>query len=87
MATIKYQLKGKSEILSIYLRLSLGRGKDYMKKTGFTIAKNQWSYSKAYPKQTSPNNRNLAADLKALETHIYNKVNQANASNEILNSS
>lgn len=87
MATIKYQLKGKSDTLSIYLRLSLGRGNDYMKKTGFTIAKNQWSYSKAYPKQTSPNNKNLASDLKALETYIYNKVNQANASNEILNSS
>ena len=58
-----------------------------MKKTGFTIAKNQWSYSKAYLNKQVLSTKNLAVDLKALETHIYNKVNQANASNEILNSS
>lgn len=87
MATIKYLLKGKTDASSIYLRLSLGRGKDYMKKTGFSIAKNQWSNSKAQPKQTNPDNRNIATDLKALENFIYNKVNEANLSNEILNSS
>ena len=87
MATIKYLLKGKTDASSIYLRLSLGRGKDYMKKTGFSIAKIQWSNSKAQPKQTNPDNRNIATDLKALENFIYNKVNEANLSNEILNSS
>jgi integrase len=87
MATIKYLLKGKSDTTSIYLRLSLGRGNDYMKKTGFNIAKTQWSNSKAQPKQTNPDNRNIATDLKALENFIYNKVNEANLSNEILNSS
>ncbi len=87
MATIKYLLKGKSDTSSIYLRLSLGRGNDYMKKTGFNIAKTQWSNSKAQPKQTNPDNRNIATDLKALENFIYNKVNAANLSNEILNSS
>lgn len=86
MATIKYQLKGKSDTLSIYLRLSMGRGKDYMKKTGLSIAKNQWSYSKAYPKQTSPKNRNLATTLKDLKTFLCSKLNQANISNEIVNS-
>ena len=87
MATIKYLLKGKSDASSIYLRLSLGRGNDYMKKTGFSIAKTQWSNSKAQPKQTNPDNRNLVIELKALENFIYNKVNEANVSNEILNSS
>ena len=86
MAKIKYQLKGKSNTLSIYLRLSMGRGKDYMKKTGLSIAKNQWSFPKAYPKQSSPKNRNLATTLKDLETFLYGKLNQANISNEIVNS-
>jgi integrase len=86
MATIKYQLKGKSDTLSIYLRLSMGRGKDYMKKTGLSIAENQWSFPKAYPKQSSPKNRNLATTLKDLETFLYGKLNQANISNEIVNS-
>ena len=58
-----------------------------MKKTGFSIAKTQWSNSKAQPKQTNPDNRNLVIELKALENFIYNKVNEANVSNEILNSS
>lgn len=79
MATVKFQVLSNSSNSSIYLRLSLGRGKTPRCKTGLSINSLQWSSTKGLPKQTSASNKNLLVDLQALETHILKEVNKASS--------
>lgn len=79
MATVKFQVLSNSSNSSIYLRLSLGRGKTPRCKTGLYINSLQWSSAKGLPKQTSASNKNLLIDLQALETHILKEVNKASS--------
>ena len=69
--TIKYLIQSKKDNSPIYIRLILGRGKgqDLKCRTGLFIDPAQWSDKKNEPKQTSPENKNLAADLKALRVY------------------
>ncbi|WP_411895729.1 tyrosine-type recombinase/integrase [Winogradskyella sp. A2] len=78
MATIKYQIQSKSENAPIYLRLSLGRKKQIKRKTGLHINCKDWS-DKGFPKQTTPQNKNLTSKLKKLEIKILDKINDANS--------
>ena len=80
MATVKFQVLSNSSNSSIYMRLSLGRGKTPRCKTGLSISSLQWSSAKGLPKQTSASNKNLSIDLQALETHILKEVNKASSS-------
>lgn len=80
MATVKFQVLSNSSNSSIYMRLSLGRGKTPRCKTGLSINSLQWSSAKGLPKQTSASNKNLSIDLQALETHILKEVNKASSS-------
>ena len=77
--TIKYLIQSKKDNSPIYIRLILGRGKgqDLKCRTGLFIDPAQWSDKKNEPKQTSPENKNLAADLKALRVYIENSLNNA----------
>ena len=43
MATVSFQAIGQKETVNIYVRLSIGRGKEYRKKTDFTVNKKYWS--------------------------------------------
>lgn len=79
MATVKFQVLSNSSNSSIYMRLSLGRGKTPRCRTGLSINSLQWSSAKGLPKQTSASNKNLLIDLQALETHILKEVNKANS--------
>ena len=78
MATIKYILQSKSSNAPIYLRLSLGRGKSFKRKTSLSINPKNWS-DKGYPKQTTADNKNLASDLRGLNSFILDQVNIANS--------
>ena len=79
MATVKFQVLSSSTNSSIYLRLSLGRGKTPRCKTGLFINSSDWSSVKGLPKQTSATNKNLSLDLNNLEIHILKEVNRANS--------
>ena len=79
MATVKFQVLSNSSNSSIYLRLSLGRGKTPRCRTGLSINSLQWSSAKGLPKQTSASSKNLLVDLQALETHILKEVNKASS--------
>ena len=78
MATIKYILQSKSSNAPIYLRLSLGRGKSFKRKTSLSINPKNWS-DKGYPKQTTAENKNLASDLRGLNSFILDQINIANS--------
>lgn len=77
MATIKYLLQTTNENAPIYLRLSLGRGKVFKRKTGLYINPKNWSLETKLPKQNNPDNKNLTTDLRDLKNEILKQVNNA----------
>lgn len=85
MATINYLLRSKKENTPIYLRLSLGRGKDIFRKTGLFINPQDWSYRTKYPKQSTAKNKNISSQLKKLEIFIVDKLNTANIKADVIN--
>ena len=76
MATIKYLLQSKSNNSPIYIRLSLGRGKDYKRKTGLFIDFNDWNIKKNLPKSNNPKNKNIITNLKKLVLFIEEKLSR-----------
>ena len=84
MATIKYLLQSKSENAPIYLRLSLGRGKLYKRKTSLSISPKEWSDT-GQPKQTTASNKNLASKLRKLKDFVLDEVNNANTNGVEIN--
>ena len=79
MATVTYQILGKTEITQIYLRLSVSRAINTRAKTGLHISKKEWSYTSKFPKTTTANNKTLKNYLQKLEIFILDEVNNANA--------
>ena len=79
MATVTYQILGKTEITQIYLRLSVSRAINTRAKTGLHISKKEWSYTSKFPKTTTANNKTLKKYLQKLEIFILDEVNNANA--------
>ena len=83
MATIKYILQSKSNNAPIYLRLSLGRGKVFKRKTSLSIKPINWS-DKGYPKQTTAENKNLASQLRGLNSFVFDQVNISETNGETI---
>lgn len=78
MATIKFQLRSKvNRPVPIYVYLSMGRGSFTRCKTGFSIHPQNWSTVKSFPKSTDEVNKRLIEKLKALESFILDKINEA----------
>lgn len=77
MATIKYLIKGKNELSTIYVRLRDGRQTDLTVSTGYTINPKFWSETKGVPKLVSENQekKNLSEDLKHLKRKISDSLN------------
>lgn len=85
MATVKFRLKGsENKPVSIFVRLSLGRGKEYETKTGFTSSPNDWSSKTSMPKTNSTENKQLNIDLKKLESFILDSLNKGSASSVLI---
>ncbi|WP_024742301.1 phage integrase SAM-like domain-containing protein [Tenacibaculum maritimum] len=78
MATVTYQLQSKSKNAPIYLRLTLGKGKQYRRKTSLNINPIDWSKT-GFPKDNTPSNKNLASELRKLKNFVLDEVNKANA--------
>ena len=82
MATIKYIVKGNSEISSIYLRFKEGRLIDLTVKTNFSINCNDWSETKGLPKNLKDANlKKLHNGLINLSAELLNHYN--NTSNKL----
>ena len=76
MASIKFLLQSKATPANIYLQLSLGRGKVFKRKTGYSINPADWS-KKGYPKDRDANLKNLKSNLDHLNTDLFDLLNQA----------
>jgi integrase len=84
MATIKFEVLGKSEITPIYLKLSVKRGITPRAKTGLNINPKEWSDKTKLPKQTNGNNKNLTSDLRGLTNSVLTRCNTALKDGEII---
>ncbi len=86
MATVKFRLKNQqSKSATIYVYISLGRGQYAEKKTGFEIDPKHWSDKTNYPIQNNVAHKNLHADLKGLESYLFQEMNESSAKGEIIN--
>jgi integrase len=77
MATIKYFIRGKSELSTIYVRLLDGRKIDLTVSTGYTVHPKFWSVAKGSIRQIANNNdkKNLTEDLRKLKDRIGDSLN------------
>jgi integrase len=77
MATIKYFIRGKSELSTIYVRLLDGRKIDLTASTGYTVHPKFWSIAKGTIRQIANNNdkKNLTEDLRKLKDRIGDSLN------------
>jgi len=77
MATLKYLIKGKNELSTIYVRLRDGRDTDIVLSTGYTIEPKNWSEANGKVKQTASNKEkvNLSNYLENLHRKITDSLN------------
>lgn len=77
MATVKFLIKGKSKINTIYVRLRDGRKTDLTASTHLTIEKQNWSSPKSWISQRASfkDKQNLENELKDLERLIFSERN------------
>src|SRR5690554_4090618 len=85
MATLRYQLIGKTDKKNIYITLSSGRGGIFKKNTGYTVNIKDWSKDKNRPKQTLSELKNLKTSLDNLQTSIYKNLNESLEKKEVIN--
>ncbi len=80
MATIKFQLRSEAnKAVPIYFYLSMGRGSFFRLRTGFSIHPSSWSKAKGFPKQNDEAHKKVATNLKSLEKHLLESINDAQA--------
>lgn len=78
MARIKFLLQSTSKNAPVYLRLSLGRGKVYKRKTSLSVDPKNWSKARGFLKTTTPENKNFNSDLRELNNFILDEVTKSN---------
>ena len=74
MATVKFLIQSDKEKVQIYVRLSLGRGKYFKRKVGFTVSSRDWNKEKGKPKPNSPGNKKTASELRGLSKYLYDQI-------------
>jgi len=85
MATVKFRLKSNAKKQNtIYVYMSLGRGNLFEVKTGFEIEPQDWQEKLSFPKQNTPENKNLHSNLKKLESFTHDSLNTANSKGELI---
>ena len=77
MAKVTFQPIGKTENVNIYLRLSLERGKQFRRKTGYSVNPKNWSTTTNLPKPNDETLKNLKTDLVSLGNNIEKYCNEA----------
>ena len=75
--SIKYLIQSKGNSAPIYLRLSLGRGSVFKRKTGFIviIEVKKWSKTTGLPIAKDKDTKKLKEELKELENVVLKRLN------------
>ena len=77
MATIRFIVKRKAELMPIYLRLRHGRNVDLTKDTSLKVLTNDWNLNKQQPKGTTEQGKVIALKLSKLKTSLLSNFNEA----------
>ena len=77
MATIKFQLRSKSDPANIYVRLTHDRQINFRRRTGYIINPDNWSSTTNLPKQGDEKLKQLKTDLQSLANRIEENLNNA----------
>lgn len=85
MASIKYKLRGSSQTPSISLKLSVGRGKVYEKKTGLKIWRQYWDFHKGLPSPANEDLSEMKQTLVNLESYILDGLELSAAVGKAVN--
>jgi len=77
MATVKFRIKGETELSTIYVRVRDGRNSDFETPTGYTVNSKYWSKAKSEPTQTANNSekQNLKIQLERLKLYVTESLN------------
>jgi hypothetical protein len=78
MASITFLLQSKNAPANIYVQLSLGRGKVFKRKSGFSIDPKDWSKNN-YPIDRDEDLKNLKSNLSTLSSHLTKELNYSTA--------
>ncbi|MEQ3654996.1 MAG: phage integrase SAM-like domain-containing protein [Dokdonia sp.] len=84
MASIKYEVIGKSTNAPIHLRLSVKRGITPRCKTGLFINPKQWSDKTKLPNQNVAKNKNLTTELLKLKVFILERCNEVQRNGDLI---
>ncbi len=86
MGLAKYRIKGKSEMVSIYVRIRNGRTIDMEVSTKIKVPKKYWSNAKNKVKTVSDFNYNLVnEELRKLDNFLTDEFNKAYSKGALLN--
>lgn len=86
MASIKFRIrKSAKDPASIKVIVSEGRKNTLEMKTGYVLNKDQWSFSKAIPKQNSADAKNIRNQLLRLQELILSEYNKAQDNGQPIN--
>ncbi|WP_372752517.1 tyrosine-type recombinase/integrase [Labilibaculum sp.] len=77
MATIRFIVKRKAELMPIYLRLRHGKNVDLSKDTSFKVLPEDWNLKKQQPKGTTEQGKIIALNLSKLKTSLLSNFNEA----------
>ncbi|WP_294267686.1 phage integrase SAM-like domain-containing protein [uncultured Chryseobacterium sp.] len=75
MATVKFRVLHQSDNAQIYVRFSINRDNVFQTGTGLFIKYTDWSKDKSAPKQTTAQNKQIAIQLKQLDSFIMESYN------------
>lgn len=84
MATIRFRVLSKGENASIYVRLSMGRKGEVIRKTGLTVNPKDWSNTKSMPIPKNDYLKNLKTDLVKMANKLEVLLNDATKNGVII---
>lgn len=83
MSAVKFLLQSKSRNASIYVRVSLGRGKLFKRKSGFVVNASYWNKKSGFPKTEDDNLLKLKKNLLDLESVLVKKIQEVEIGGDV----
>jgi hypothetical protein len=77
MPTVRFFIQSKKSNTPVYCRLSVGRGTDLKRKTGFTVDSSNWNKINGRAKGRNAQGKSLNHRLAKLDEYILNSFNEA----------
>ncbi|MDT0687838.1 tyrosine-type recombinase/integrase [Autumnicola psychrophila] len=85
MATVNFRIRSKAnKSVSIFIYVSLEEGNVISTPSGFTVHPKDWSKTTKRPKQNSEETKKTFSKLNKLQEFIYNAVNDAQATGQLI---